>query len=103
MGLLGCTTTQYKPQPFPEVNSGLLEPRPTLKLLPVVDAGSGQSSGLLLSQISAIIAENNSECALRGGIIALWQKWYLESKNASQSAHNTAPDITARNDDGNPK
>lgn len=47
------------------------------------------ASGITLSTVAAISADNNGECVARGGIIQLWQEWYAESKKTFDKLSNS--------------
>ena len=49
------------------------------------------STGLTLSQLSAITASNMSECVVRGDVIQAWQEWYAKTKKTWDDVRAATP------------
>lgn len=48
-------------------------------------------TGITLSGVATVAAENNTECAQRGEIIEQWNTWYLQNKRAFERLQLAAP------------
>jgi len=53
-------------------------------------------SGLTLSAVAEVIADNNAECVYRGKVILGWQTWYDESRASFTKAQQEAADAIPR-------
>lgn len=55
------------------------------------------ASGVALSTVAAVVAENNAECVYRGELIDKWQQWYREQKAIFHDAQKLIENAAKRN------